>query len=197
MLPETANRPEVDWFMARRVRGTDAYALSILARYGVPSYYPKLVELRPIPLRHLSHTQRNAGIQIQRPVLAPMFPGYVLVQIEGVRALASICNEAGLGGFACENERLVRIRPPDLARMRSQENGGLIDGKKSLRVMFEIGDEVTVTSGPFASFPGIVEKGFDVAIQDLDPTTRIKVAISLFGMSVPTDLQLYQVAKRA
>jgi len=188
---------DTDWFMARRVRGTDAYALSILARYGVPSYYPKIVELRPMPQRRLSHSQRASGIHIQRPVQAPMFPGYVLVQIEGVQALASICNEAGLGGFACEGGRLVRIRPPELARMRSQEQGGLIDGKKSLRVMFNIGDEVTVTSGPFACFPGIVEKGLDVAIQDLDPTTRIKVAINLFGRPTLTDLEIYQVAKRA
>ena len=188
---------EPDWFMARRVRGTDAYALSILARYGVPSYYPRIVELRPMAQRHLSHAQRNAGVAIQRPVQAPMFPGYVLVQVHGINALTSICNEAGLGGFACEGERLVRIRPTELARMRSQEHGGLIDGKKSLRVVFAIGDEVTVTSGPFASFPGIVENGLDVAIQDLDPTTRIKVAINLFGRAVPTELEIYQVAKRA
>ncbi len=190
-------QPETDWFMARRIRGTDAYALSILARYGVPSYYPKLVELRPMPQRQLSHAQRSSGIHIQRPVQAPMFPGYVLVQIEGVQSLASICNEAGLGGFACEGDCLVRIRPHELARMRSQENGGLIDGKKSLRVVFDVGDEGTITSGPFALFPGIVEKGFDVAIQDLDPTTRIKVAVMIFGQSTSVDLQAYQFAKRA
>jgi transcriptional antiterminator NusG len=191
--------PETDWFMARRVRGTDAHALSILARYGVPSYYPKLVELRPMPQRRLSHSQRASGIHIQMPVQAAMFPGYVLVQIEGVAGLHKICSEAGLGGFACagEDEPLVRIRPNEMARMRSQENGGLIDGKKSLRVIFQIGDEVTVTSGPFASFPGVVEKGLDVAIQDLDPTTRIKVAINLFGRRTPADLEVYQVAKRA
>ena len=189
--------PETDWFMARRVRGTDAYALSILARYGVPSYYPKIVELRPMPLRKLSHAQRSQGINIQRPIQAPMFPGYMLVQIEGVDGLPHICNEAGLGGFACEGDQLVRIRPLELARMRSQENGGLIDGKKSLRVIFQIGDEVTVTSGPFASFPAIVENGLDVAIQDLDPTTRIKVAINIFGRSTSTELEMYQVAKRA
>jgi len=188
---------ETDWFMARRVRGTDAHALSILARYGVPSYYPKLVELRPMPQRRLSHSQRMSGIHIQMPVQAPMFPGYVLVQVEGVASISSICSEAGIGGFACEGERMVRIKSHELARMRSQENGGLIDGKKSLRVLFAIGDEVTITSGPFASFPGVVENGLDVAIQDLDPTTRIKVAVNLFGRPTPVDLEIYQVAKRA
>ena len=180
--------------MARCVRGPDTRALAVLDRHHITTWYPKIVELRPVPQRRLSHLQRSNGVNIQKPVQTPMFPGYVLLQ--GPVPLTAYI-QAGLGGFACEGDRMVVIRGSEIARIRKQENGGMIDGKTSLRVIFNIGDEVTVSSGPFASYPGIVEKGLDVAIADLDPTTRIKVAINIFGRMTPIAVEVYQVARRA
>ena|SRR5208282_5928331 len=186
-----------DWFIARCLHGTDKHAIAVLERYHVPTYYPKIVELRPIAQRHLSHSQRIGGTMIQRPVQTPLFPRYVLIQAHAVKInLDVVFEEAGIGGFACEGEQIVRLTSKEMARIKAHEGGGgLIDGKKSLRVVFGIGEEVTVTDGPFASFPGIVEKGLDVAIADLDPMTRLKVAVNIFGRPTPVDLEVYQVAK--
>lgn len=188
---------EGDWFMVRCLRRTDVEAIETLKRYHVPTYYPKIVELRPMPLRRLSASQRTASIKIQRPVQAPMFPRYVLIQMDGILINWRIVfEEAGIAGFACSEGKVGRLRHGELVRMRSQENGGLIEGRKSLKVVFGIGDEVTVTSGPFAAFPAIIERGLDVAIGDLDPTTRIKVAVNLFGRPTPVELEIWQVSKR-
>jgi transcriptional antiterminator NusG len=82
--------------------------------------------------------------------------------------------------------RPVPISDAEASRILKQVQEGIERPKPS--VMFEIGEQVKVSDGPFASFNGIVEE-IDEEKQ------RLKVSVSIFGRATPVELDYGQVDK--
>lgn len=187
--------PGPKWYIVQCIRGSDQQALDAFARFKIETYYPKIVQLKPLPRKRMSASQRASGMVVMAPQETALFPRYVFTRFDIRQGGWHEAFEfAGVGGLMCRDRMPVWMPEDKITAIKGRENNGVIPGKESLRVLFDIGDKVMVTDGPFASFPGIVEEGLDVAIEKLEASMRIKVAVNIFGRATPVELEYWQVA---
>lgn len=197
---DARKRPRVpgagDWFIVQTVGKSDQHAIDWLLRFKIESYYPQILELKSVPRRRLSLAQRNSGIEIMRPQKSPMFPRYIFARLQAGDDWGEISRFAGIRGLWCEGGVPVRMADEAIEKLKVREHGGEgVPAIQTARIVFGLGETVRVSEGPFAQFNAIVERGLDVPIGELDPETRIKVAVNIFGRLTPTELQLWQVEK--
>ena len=115
------------------------------------------------------------------------FPGYVLVKMKLTdEAFHLIKNTPKVTGFLGAENKPMPISEAEAMRILHQVQEGVERPKAS--VSFEIGENVRVADGPFASFSGVVEE-IDEA------RSRVKVAVSIFGRATPVELEFNQVEK--
>ena len=116
------------------------------------------------------------------------FPGYVLVQMQMNDAtwhlVRSIPRVMGFIGGTPERPAPISDKEADLILNRLQD---AIDKPKP-KTLFEPGELVRVSEGPFADFNGVVES------VDYEKS-RIKVSVMIFGRSTPVELEYGQVEK--
>lgn len=116
------------------------------------------------------------------------FPGYVLVQMLMNDAtwhlVRSVPRTMGFIGGTSDRPAPISDREAETILNRLQQVGD----KPRPKVLFEPGELVRVTEGPFADFNGVVEE------VDYDKS-RLKVSVSIFGRSTPVELDFKQVEK--
>lgn len=116
------------------------------------------------------------------------FPGYVLVEMEMNDQTWHLVKDTpkvmGFIGGTSDRPAPITQKEADAILDRVQEG---VDKPKP-KVLFEPGEVVRVTDGPFNDFNGVVEE------VDYDKS-KLKVAVLIFGRSTPVELEFGQVEK--
>ncbi len=116
------------------------------------------------------------------------FPGYVLVQMElddeTWHLVKSVPKVMGFIGGTPDKPAPITDKEADAILQRVQEGVA----KPKPKVLFEPGEVVRVTHGPFNDFNGVVE---EVNYEK----NRLRVAVLIFGRSTPVELEFGQVEK--
>ncbi|MEE8296456.1 MAG: transcription termination/antitermination protein NusG [Hyphomicrobium sp.] len=136
-----------------------------------------------VPTEEVVEVKRGRKIQAERKFL----PGYVLVKMEMTDpAFLLIKNTPKVTGFLGAENKPMPISEEEAMRILHQVQEGVERPKPS--ITFEIGEQVKVADGPFASFSGHVEEVDE-------ERARVKVAVSIFGRPTPVELEFGQVEK--
>jgi transcriptional antiterminator NusG len=125
------------------------------------------------------------------------FPGYILVNMDmNAHSWHTVVETPRVTGFvgvnanqAIGNQEIYKLIPALTQEEADKIIGRIADGaeKPKPKVIFEVGDVVRVTDGPFANFEGTVDEVFP-------DKGRVRVLVSIFGRSTPVELEYMQVS---
>lgn len=118
------------------------------------------------------------------------YPGYVLVQMEMNDDTWHLVKQTprvmGFIGGTADKPAPITEREADAILQRVQDGAE----RPTHKTIYEPGEVVRVSDGPFADFNGVVES------VDYEKS-RLQVAVTIFGRSTPVELEFAQVEKSA
>ncbi|RWQ12355.1 transcription termination/antitermination NusG family protein [Mesorhizobium sp.] len=168
--------PAMRWFVLCIAHHAEKDVDKSLEKAGIERWFP--VEKR---LRNAPHAKRKVVYHV------PALPGYVFVRVlnrdETWSALLNLDGvRAVLGGA---------LGPVPIAECKYLELKKKLEEKSTdeavVEAAFPLGARVLIEEGPFASFPGTIDRVMD--------EQRAVVMVEIFGRMTPIELGLAQITK--
>jgi transcription termination/antitermination protein NusG len=180
---QTTSNPRHKWYIVHAYSNFEkkvAESIKEQARaQGLEDAFSEIL----VPTEDVVEIRRGRKVNSERKY----FPGYVLVKMDLTdEAYHLVKNTPKVTGFLGSGSKPMPVSEREVARIIGAIEEGVERPKPT--ITFEIGEQVRVTDGPFASFNGSVE-------QVDEDRARLRVTVSIFGRATPVELEYNQVEK--
>jgi len=175
------------WYVVNVYSGSEKKVAESLKEQAVlKKMEDKILEVL-VPTEDVIEVKKGKKVSTEKK----FFPGYILVKMDMNDTVWHVVkNTPRVSGFLGTRDGL-RLKPQPISEKEVEQiMKQMQDGVERPQVVatFEIGENVRVTDGPFASFVGVVEE------VDMEKA-RLKVSVSIFGRYTPVELEFAQVEK--
>jgi len=172
-----------NWYVVHTQTGSEDKVKTALenrvASHGLQDLITKVI----IPTEQISEVRSGRKKVSQRK----FFPGYLLLEMElNEQTYFLIKTTPGVTGFIGLGKRPTPLpqNEVDSILKRTEET----QAKPIPKTIFDKGEQVRVTEGPFVNFNGTVD--------EIHPEKgKLKVSVSIFGRSTPVELEYWQVER--
>jgi transcriptional antiterminator NusG len=172
------------WYVLHVYSGFESKVADAIKEKAAKKGLAEHIEEILVPTEEVVEMRRGQRVNAERK----FFPGYVLAKIDMndnvwhlIKDTPKVSGFLGGGG-----NKPMPISEREAQQILQQVQEGIERPRPS--VIYDIGEEVKVTDGPFASFNGVVEE-ID------EEKSKLKVSVSIFGRSTPVELEYSQVEK--
>tara|TARA_Y100000588_G_C13771646_1_gene718478 strand:+ start:49 stop:579 length:531 start_codon:yes stop_codon:yes gene_type:complete len=171
------------WYVVHVYSGSEKKVKETIEEQAKTKNMTEYIEEVMVPTEEIFEIRKGTKVKREKK----FFPGYILVKMKMTdESWHFIKSQPKVTNFLGSKGKPVSLSNKEAERLLEQITEGVERPRSN--VIFEIGEEVRVSDGPFQSFNGLVEE------VDEDKS-RLKVTVSIFGRSTPVDLEFTQVEK--
>ncbi len=174
---------EKRWYVVHTLTGQEEKVRSALQKLVEDAQAQGPLYQVLVPMEKISEVKGGKKKISERRV----FPGYVLIQMDlNDDTWYQIKLTPGVAGFVGSKTRPVPLKNEEVAQILQSTQEKM--EKPIPKVIFEKGEGVRITEGPFNNFNGVVE--------EVNPEKgKMKVMVTIFGRATPVELEYWQVEK--
>lgn len=171
------------WYVVHTQTGSEEKVKTVLENKINTEGLNELISKVIIPTEQVSEVRSGKKKISQRK----FFPGYLLVEMDlSEKTYLFVKNAPGVTGFIGLGKKPMPLPQSEVDNILKKTEETQV--KPSPKIVFEKGEQVRVTEGPFLNFNGTIE--------EIHPEKgKIKVSVSIFGRSTPVELEYWQVEK--
>ena len=175
--------PDVKWYIVGAASGFEEKAVKTIQDNARKASLNHFFFDFQIPKQEVIEIKKGKKINSEKN----FFPGYMLIKmIMNNQTWQLVKNSNKVSGFTGNDHKPIPLSQNEAMKMLKKADDSI--EYIAPKYVYEVGQQVKVIDGPFASFNGMVE--------EVDEERgRLKISVSIFGRSTPVELEYTQVEK--
>ena len=177
------DNPDAKWYVIGAASGFEEKAKQTIVDNARKASLSHFFFDYQIPKQEVVEIKKGKKINSEKN----FFPGYMLIKmIMNNQTWQLVKNSNKVSGFVGNENKPIPLSQNEAMKMLKKADNSI--EYIAPKYVYEVGQQVKVIDGPFASFNGMVEEVDD-------ERGRLKISVSIFGRSTPVELEYTQVEK--